>query len=112
LLHFQIEQNIQLVGLVVEQGYFEREVVAGQNFMVDLEAMPGAGYMWTVSAPDNLELIGENIISRSKEIGGNSYQRFILVAHKVGIYTLTFTLKRKWEIKSIKNEVFTINVSS
>jgi len=81
----------------------------GQKFSIDLEAIPGAGYMWEVShQPEELEIISQDVVSISKEIGGPSTQRFVLVAHQSGNFSIAFELKRRWERSSIKTKVFMI----
>jgi predicted secreted protein len=81
----------------------------GQEFSIDLEALPGAGYMWEVSNhPEELEILSRDVVSISKEIGGPSTQRFVLVAHRPGNFSIAFELKRRWEKTSIKTKVFKI----
>ncbi len=80
-----------------------------QKFSIDLEAIPGAGYMWEVSAqPEELEILSRDVVSISKEIGGPSTQRFVLVARQPGNFSIAFELKRRWEKSSIKTKVFKI----
>ena len=84
-------------------------VQAGKRFTIDLEAIPGAGYMWEmIGPPDKLELVSNEVVSISKEIGGNSTQRFRLVTHQPGSYSLVFGLKRKWEKEPVRTNVFSI----
>ena len=88
-----------------------RTVTTGAQFYIDLEAMPGAGYMWEIAhPPGELELVSQDVVSISKAIGGNSTQRFLLVAHQPGDYALQFELKRKWEKKPVKTTSFSIQV--
>jgi predicted secreted protein len=88
---------------------FTQVLQVGQEFSIDLEAIPGAGYMWEVSHhPEELEILSHDVVSISKEIGGPSTQRFVLVAHQPGNYSITFELKRRWEKSSIKSKVFKI----
>jgi predicted secreted protein len=89
-----------------------RTVSLGQKFTIDLEAIPGGGYIWNIAqSPNELELVSQEVLSVSKEIGGNSIQRFTLSAHRPGIYPLIFELKRSWEKQSAKTAEFTIHVS-
>ncbi|MDR3575949.1 MAG: protease inhibitor I42 family protein [Anaerolineaceae bacterium] len=89
-----------------------RTVTLGQKFTIDLEAVSGGGYIWHVGQISNaLELIGEEVLSISKEIGGNSIQRFTLSSHQTGNYLLVFELKRSWEKQAAKTAQFTIQVS-
>jgi predicted secreted protein len=86
-----------------------RVIQVGRQFAIDLEAIPGAGYMWEVTQPPKeLELVSQQVVSISREIGGNSTQRFFLVAHQPGNYSLAFQLKRKWEKDPVKIREFSI----
>ena len=89
-----------------------RLVQAGQDFSIDLEAMPGAGYMWEiVRQPDELNLISQEVVDIAKEIGGNSTQRFTFLAQKPGNYDLIFQLKRKWEKDPVRISRFSIHAT-
>ncbi len=86
-----------------------RVVQVGRQFAIDLEAIPGAGYMWEVSQhPIELELVSQEVVAISREIGGNSTQRFLLVAHQPGDYSLAFQLKRKWEKDPVRISEFSV----
>jgi predicted secreted protein len=96
----------------VDQITTDMKVEEGHEFMIDLEAIPGAGYMWVnTQGPEELEVVSNKIVSISKEIGGNSVQRFAIHAHRAGRYTIVFELKRSWENQSVKTHVFTIEVT-
>ena len=95
----------------MNQNNFERVVQVEKRFSIDLEAMPGAGYMWEMTRkPAEFELLSQKVVSRSKEIGGNSTQRFLILAHQPGNYSLEFELKRKWEALPVETSIFTIQV--
>ena len=95
----------------MSQENFNREVKVGKKFAIDLEALPGAGYMWELTQnPDEFEVLSQKVVSRSREIGGNSTQRFFLIAHQPGSYSLEFELKRKWEGLPVKTSIFSIQV--
>ena len=86
-------------------------VQVGQSFAIDLEAIPGAGYMWELARqPEEVELTSQEVVAIAKEVGGSSTQRFTLVAHQPGSYSLEFELKRKWEKDPVKTSVFSIQV--
>jgi predicted secreted protein len=88
-----------------------RNVLTNQKFVIDLEAIPGAGYMWEFTGhPEKIELVSQKIVSISKAIGGTSTQRFTLVAHQPGNYVLGFALKRRWEKNPVKTSEFEIHV--
>jgi predicted secreted protein len=87
-------------------------VQAGQKFTIDLEAIPGAGYMWEMTQhPEAVEIVDQKVVSISKEIGGSSTQRFFMVAHQPGNYSVVFELKRRWEKSSVKSNVFYIQAT-
>ncbi len=88
-----------------------RVVNTGQKFAIDLQAMPGAGYMWELlEPPDQIELVRQEVVSTSKAIGGSSTQRFTLVARQPGNFSLDFGLKRRWEKNPAKTILFSIQV--
>jgi predicted secreted protein len=88
-----------------------RVVSISQKFVIDLEAIPGAGYMWELTKyPEKMEVVSQKMVGISKAIGGTSTQRFTLVAHQSGNYSLVFELKRRWEKKSVKTNIFEIQV--
>jgi len=88
---------------------FERVVHTEQPFAIDLEAIPGAGYMWELAQhPAELELVSQEVVSISEAIGGSSTQRFRIVAHQPGSYAIAFELKRRWENNPVKTNVFSI----
>ena len=86
-------------------------VQVGQSFAIDLEAIPGAGYMWELTRQaEEVELTSQEVVAIAKEVGGSSTQRFTLVAHQPGSYSLEFELKRKWEKDPVKTSAFSIQV--
>jgi predicted secreted protein len=90
----------------------DQVIHTGQPFTIDLEAIPGAGYMWELTQhPAGLELLSQEVVSISKAIGGNSTQRFRIVAHHPGNYSMVFELKRKWEKSPVKTSRFSIQAT-
>lgn len=97
-------------GLQVAPDKSTLTVEVNEQFQIDLEAIPGAGYMWVITQrAEELEILSEKIVTQSKAIGGNSIQRFMLEAHEEGNYAVVFELKRKWEKSSVKKSVFSIH---
>ena len=91
----------------------ERKAVVGQPLTIDLQAIPGAGYMWGIERlPPELEVSEDKVIAQSEEVGGPSLQRFVLVPSQPGDYSLVFGLKRKWEKESTRTKEFTVHVTS
>jgi predicted secreted protein len=92
----------------------ERSASVGQSFTIDLQALPGAGYMWEIDLPgDALELAEEGVALRaeSDRVGGPALQRFTLIPRRSGDFTLVFGLKRKWEKLPARVVLFTIHVT-
>jgi predicted secreted protein len=88
-----------------------RAVQLGRKLTIELEAMPGAGYMWELSGQaEALELVSQKVVSISRGIGGSSTQRFVFIARQTGNYALVFQLKRKWEKEPVKISEFSIQV--
>lgn len=84
-------------------------VQSGQPFDIDLEALPGAGYMWGLALiPDGIELLSHEVVAVSPEVGGPSTQRFRLKATQPGRYPLVFDLKRSWEKDPVKTTTITV----
>jgi len=91
---------------------FERTVAVGQPLTIDLQAMPGAGYMWVIDQPPPaLEVLDNKVVAQSEEVGGPSLQRFTLLPRQPGDYSLIFGLKRRWEKESARTRVFTVHVT-
>ncbi len=84
----------------------------GKKLTIDLEAIPGAGYMWVAAqVPQELEIVSQKIISISKAIGGNSVQRFAVIPCQAGSYSMVFELKRRWEKEAVKTHIYSIQIS-
>jgi len=91
---------------------FVRSIAVGEQFSIDQQALPGAGYMWEISQlPEGLVVISQEVVSISKAIGGYSIQRFVISAHEIGDFSLVFELKRRWEKQSTQTDIFTIHVT-
>ena len=90
----------------------QRTATVGQPFTIDLQALPGAGYMWEIDhPPQELELVDDKVLAQSEEVGGPSLQRFTLLPRRPGDYALVFGLKRKWEKQSARTQLFTVHVT-
>ena len=90
----------------------ERTAAVGQPLTIDLQALPGAGYMWEINKPpQELELVEDKVVALSEEVGGPSLQRFTILPRQVGDYALVFDLRRKWEKQSARMITFNIHVT-
>jgi predicted secreted protein len=90
----------------------EQTGVVGQPITIDLQAIPGAGYMWEIELPPpELEVLDNRVVAQSEEVGGPALQRFTLLPRQSGDYLLVFGLKRKWERQSARTKIFTIHVT-
>lgn len=85
----------------------------GREFEVQLQGMPGAGYSWQLeSGAENVEVVqAERVASPSGALGAASQERFVLKAHEVGDFVLTFGLKRPWEAESENSETVHVHVA-
>ncbi len=90
----------------------EQTGAVGQTFTIDLQAIPGAGYMWEIELPPPaLEVLDNKVVAQSEEVGGPALQRFTLLLRQPGDYSLTFGLKRKWEKQSARTKIFVVHVT-
>lgn len=80
------------------------EKLAGDEFDVRLEAIPGAGYRWQLgSLPDGVTHIGSESHQRAAAAPGDpSEQVFRFRADRPGQFTLRFELKRPWESSAVR----------
>ena len=54
----------------------ERTAAVGQPLTIDLQAIPGAGYMWEIeTSPPALEVQENKVVAQSEEVGGPSTKR-------------------------------------
>lgn len=84
----------------------------GKKLTIDLEAIPGAGYMWIVTRmPPELEIVSEKMVSVSKAIGGPAVQHFEILPCLPGSYSMVFELKRRWEKEAVKTHIYSIQVA-
>jgi len=83
----------------------------GQPLTIDLQAIPSAGYMWEIEpSTPALEVLDNKVVAQSQEVGGPALQRFTLLPHQPGEYSLVFGLKRKWEKQSARTKIFTVHI--
>ncbi len=86
-----------------------------QEFIIAIGTNPTTGYDWEVSFDETiLELVektynlGEKAEEGAVGVGGVDYFRF--EALKAGETEITLVYKRQWEIVSLKQKVFTVNI--
>jgi predicted secreted protein len=88
----------------------------GEEFAIDLPSTPSTGYLWGLAAcPVELEAIPNKQsppTGGAHEVGGTGVQVFRFRATAAGTYTITFTLKRPWETRSIDRRIFQVTVSA
>lgn len=83
-------------------------VASGQIFMVKLETIPTAGYVWQVAEkPDFLTQVDENTVPTNPELqnqpgftGGNHYMIFAFEVTGSGSGTLKLVEGRPWELEA------------
>ncbi len=73
------------------------EVVAGAEFVVELEFTPSSGASWTWQPSADAELVREERRSLADAVGGPVLHAFTFRCARRGSFVLTFVLKRAWE---------------
>jgi len=85
----------------------------GAALTIKMQSIPGAGYVWEIDEPSpDLEVVENKVVAQSEEVGGPSTQRFTLLPHRPGEYSLVFGLKRKWEKDPARTKKFNIHVTA
>jgi inhibitor of cysteine peptidase len=79
----------------------EIETSIGEEFEVELEAVPTSGFQWQVARvdPARVRLVSDDIEVTSERIGGPALQRFRFEALEPGEAELRLELRRPWESK-------------
>ena len=82
----------------IDHAPMQLQAAAGQPMHIQLEAMPGAGVMWSLSAaPPGCRLQSLDSLPAGAGVGSAALQRFELVCSQPGRHSLRFELKRPWE---------------
>lgn len=77
------------------------QLKVGDTLIVQLNAMPGAGYTWTsnVTKASGLKLVStKTLVGKSGMVGGAQQQVFTFKATAAGSQNLQFQYGRAWEI--------------
>jgi predicted secreted protein len=79
----------------------EIEASVGEEFEVELEAVPTSGFQWQVTQLDaeRLRVVSDDVEVTSERIGGSALQRFRFEALAPGEVELRLALSRPWESK-------------
>ena len=79
----------------------EIETSVGEEFEVELEAVPTSGFQWQVAQgnPASIRLLTDDIEVTSDRVGGPAVQRFRFEALEPGEAELRLELSRPWESK-------------
>jgi predicted secreted protein len=73
-------------------------IVAGETLSLELEAVPGGGYVWSpASVEPTATLEALPIRPDRRSVGGTAIQAFRFRAETPGVYALRFVLTRPWE---------------
>jgi predicted secreted protein len=101
-------------------------------FYVSLEALPSAGYSWSITAIDGkpvsiersgtgtivpqtvgaVHILGDSYIvpGQAQQIGGMRLQQWQLKIDQQGTYTINFAYRRPWEKKFDPEKIHTVTV--
>jgi predicted secreted protein len=84
-----------------------------ETFEIALDAVPTAGFAWTLIAdpPDITELLGSEWRLQGRDAGGQSEQVFRLRAIAQGEQTLRFRYGRSWEATIAEERIFVVRVA-
>jgi predicted secreted protein len=92
---------MQRITVTEREDQSELSLQVGDELTVRLEAIPGAGYSWSVTGgvPDILSQIGEPAFERSggRTLGGVEQQVFTFRVRSAGAQTLQLEYRRPWE---------------
>lgn len=89
-----------------------RQVAAGSDFEVALEAKPTAGFRWkaVVDAPSLVDRVGEEW-EPGQQVGGTAVQRFRFHAHGRGRARVTFEYARPGSAEPVRRHHVDLTVS-
>lgn len=75
------------------------ETAVGDEFEVELEGVPTAGFRWEASPPEPacVRLLGDEVEAARGRAGGPAVQRFRFEALASGEAELRFAYRRPWE---------------
>jgi predicted secreted protein len=94
----------------------ELNVHVGDKLIVRLEAIPGAGFSWSVIGDVGgvLSQSGEPVFERSGErlMGGVEQQVFTFQVKSKGVLKLQLEYRRPWEKAGAANKSFSIRVKA
>jgi predicted secreted protein len=87
-------------------------VRVGDRLFVELEALPGAGFQWSVEAHDDVlvEQPVRVVEGAATGIGGARVQRFEFLAAKSGEVDLHLKYGRRWEGDASTRKAFQVRV--
>ncbi|MDQ3822602.1 MAG: protease inhibitor I42 family protein [Actinomycetota bacterium] len=82
-----------------------------QPFEVDLDAVPTAGYVWSVEdLPGELSLVDDRVRPAGEAIGGSAKQTLVFRASSPGKYLVPLRYGRPWEAEPEQRLVVEIDV--
>jgi predicted secreted protein len=81
-----------------ERAKMDFHPAVGEQIVVELPSMPGAGVVWAApAAPAGCTITQIDSKPDGSGIGGPALQRFVISCSKPGKWQLRFELKRPWE---------------
>jgi predicted secreted protein len=84
----------------------------GEPVQLDLDAVPTAGYVWSVAElPAGVALVEDAVHPTSEAIGGGAKQTLVFRAESPGSYEVTLSYGRPWETEPERHEVVRIDVA-
>jgi predicted secreted protein len=84
----------------------------GEPFAVELEAIPGAGYVWSLPHPPDTLPVVEATTQPGRGIGGGARQEFIFRPTTPGSATLVIEYGRPWESAPLEKVEIPVQVEA
>jgi predicted secreted protein len=84
---------------------------AGEHIVIELPAMPTAGYQWSLGEHPGLEVKPLGYGPPPPGVGGSTVERFEVVAPRAGQFRLNAVYKRQWESTPERTAQFDIAVA-
>jgi len=81
-----------------------------EKYNIDRYANASTGYQWKIMLSPGIDLIADDVINVSNEVGGGSTKRFTVAAKETGIYYVALMYLRTWENFDVKAEVIRFEI--
>jgi predicted secreted protein len=84
----------------------------GDPFAIELESLPGAGYVWDLHVEGHVVRLVQTIRGVPPRLGGAAVDRFVLSPEAQGEARIVAELKRPWEPSAVERISFHVSVGA